>query len=107
MKNETNEGLKKNLKTMMSSDSLPKFVNFKKILETEKAPYPFIIMNTSRHNKPGVHWWSFLNIDPKTNYFYLIVKALKDLNFLLYQTNYKLLIKYCTVSIISIKEKTK
>ena len=65
MKNETNEDLEKNFKTVMSSDSLTKFVNFKKILKTEKAPHLFIIMNTSRHNKPGVHWWSFLNVDPK------------------------------------------
>ena len=69
MKNETNDDLKKIFKTVMSSDSLTKFVNFKKILKTEKAPYPFIIMNTSRHNKPGVHWWSFLNIDPKNELF--------------------------------------
>ena len=53
----------------MSSDSLTKFVNFKKILKTEKAPYPFIIMNTSRHNKPGLHWCIFLNIDPKNELF--------------------------------------
>ena len=69
MKNETNEDLKKNFKTVMSSDLLTKLVNFKKMLKTEKAPYPFIVINTSRHNKPGVHWWSFLNIDPKNKLF--------------------------------------
>ena len=42
----------------MSSDSLTQFVNFKKILKTEKAPYPFIIMSTSRKNEPGVQWWN-------------------------------------------------
>ena len=35
MKNETNEDLKKNFKTVMSSDSLTKFVNFKKLLKTK------------------------------------------------------------------------
>ena len=40
--------LKKNFKRVMSSDSLTQFVNFKKILKTEKTLYPFIIMNTSR-----------------------------------------------------------
>ena len=49
----------------MSSDSLTQFVISKKILKTKKAPYPFIIMNTSRKNEPGVHWWNVLNIDPK------------------------------------------
>ena len=49
----------------MLSDSLTQFVISKKILKTKKAPYPFIIMNTSRKNEPGVHWWNVLNIDPK------------------------------------------
>ena len=57
--------MKRNFKGVMSSDSLTRFINFQKILKTDKAPYPFTIMNTDRKNKPGTHWWSFLNIDPK------------------------------------------
>ena len=49
----------------MLSDSLTWFIHFQKILQTDKAPYSFIITNTDRKNKPGTHWWSFLNIDPK------------------------------------------
>ena len=48
--NEPNNDIKKNFKRVISSDSLTQFVNFKKILKTEKVPYPFIIMNTSRKN---------------------------------------------------------
>ena len=65
----------------MSSDSLTKFINFKKILKTEKAPYPFIIMNTSRQNKPEVHWWSFLNIDPKNELFLFDSEGFEGLKF--------------------------
>ena len=65
MKNEINEDIKKNFKGVYSSDSLTKYVNFEKILKTNKSPYLFLILNTRRINKPGVHWWSFLNIDPK------------------------------------------
>ena len=65
--NEPNEDIYKKKKKLrvMSSDSLTQFLNFKKILKTEKAPYPFIIMNTSRKNKAGIHWWSVLNTDSK------------------------------------------
>ena len=63
--NESNEDLKKNFKCVMSSNSMTKLVNFNKILKTNQSLYPFIIMNTSRKNKKGVHWWSILNIDPK------------------------------------------
>ena len=54
-KNESNEYMKRNFKRVMSSDSLTQFVNLKKLLKIDKAPYPFIIMNTSRKNRPGVH----------------------------------------------------
>ena len=49
----------------MSSNSMTKFINFNKIFRTNQSPCPFIIVNTSRKNKKGVHWWSILNIDPK------------------------------------------
>ena len=66
MKNETNEDIKKkNFKGVFSSGSLTKFVNFEKILKINKSPYPFLILNTSRKNKPGIHWWSFLKFDLK------------------------------------------
>ena len=75
--NEPNEDIKKNFKRVMSSDSLTQFVNFKKILKTEKAPYSFITMNTSRKNEPGVHWWRVLNIGPKNELLLLDSESLK------------------------------
>ena len=31
--------------------------------------YPFIRANTDNSEKPGVHWWSILDIEPKTDIF--------------------------------------
>ena len=31
--------------------------------------YPFIIMNTDRSDKPGTHWWSFLDLHPRKEIF--------------------------------------
>ena len=49
--NESNEDLKKNFKSVMSSNSVTKFINFNKILKINQSLYPFIIMNTSWKNK--------------------------------------------------------
>ena len=65
MKNETNKDVKKNFKGVYSSGSLTKFVNFEKKLKFNKSPYPYLILNTSRKNKPGIHWWSVLKFDLK------------------------------------------
>ena len=33
------------------------------------AQYPFIILNTERSDKNGMHWWSFLDLHPKKEIF--------------------------------------
>ena len=32
--------------------------------------FPFIIANTDASDKPGVHWWSILDIEPQTDIFF-------------------------------------
>ena len=59
-----NDNIKNNFTGVYSSDTINKYINFHKILKTNKSHYPFVILNTSRENKPGVHWWSIINIDP-------------------------------------------
>ena len=34
-----------------------------------KGIYPFIIANTDNSEKPGMHWWCFLDIELKTDIF--------------------------------------
>ena len=52
-----------------SIDSITKYINFYKIIKRRNAKYPFAIFNTDKHNELGIHWWSFLDIDPKNNLF--------------------------------------
>ena len=63
--NETNDDLKKNFMGVYSSDSITKYINFYEIINEKRAKYPFAIFNTDRENKPGMCWWSFLDIFPK------------------------------------------
>ena len=52
-----------------SIDSITEYINFYEIIKKRNAKYLFAIFNTDKHNEPGHHWWSFLDIDPKTNLF--------------------------------------
>ena len=45
-----------------------KFIKFHELIKEKKSgKYPFAIFNTDAHNKPGNHWWGFLDIQPKRN----------------------------------------
>ena len=35
------------------------------MIKEKRAKYLFAVFNTDRKNKPGTHWWSFLDIYPK------------------------------------------
>ena len=49
-------------------DYVTKFIKFHELIKEKKGgKYPFAIFNTDAHNKPGTHWWSFLDIQPKRN----------------------------------------
>ena len=65
---DENEDLKKNFIGVFSMDYITRFIKFHKLIkEKRKGKYPFAIFNTDPHNKAGTHWWSFLDIQPKTN----------------------------------------
>ena len=68
-KEEENEDLKNNYVGTYSIDSITKCINFYEIIKRRNAKYPFEIFNTDKENQPGVHWWSFMNINPKNNLF--------------------------------------
>ena len=81
-KNESNEDIKRNFKDVMSCDSLTCFINFQKILKTDKVPYPFIIMSTDRKTNPGLTGRAFSTLIQKTNSHYFIVLVFRDLRLL-------------------------
>ena len=48
-------------------DYITRFIKFHELVkEKKKGKYPFAIFNTDPHNKAGTHWWSFLDIQPKS-----------------------------------------
>ena len=63
------EDFKKNFMGTYSIDSITRYINFYEIIKRRNAKYPFAIFNTDKENEPGVHWWSFFDIQPKNNLF--------------------------------------
>ena len=80
-KDEKNENLKNNYIGTYSIDSITKYINFYEIIKKSNAKYPFAIFNTDKENQPGIHWWSFLNINPKYNLFLFDPLGIKELKF--------------------------
>ena len=44
-----------------------RFIDYKTIILEKKGKYPFIIANTDTSDKNGPHWWSIIDIKPRTD----------------------------------------
>ena len=65
---EQNEDIRNNFMGVYSMDWVTKYIKFHELIkEKDGGKYPFAVFNTDAHNKPGTHWWSFLDIQPKRN----------------------------------------
>ena len=62
------EDLLENFVRVFHSNYMNKFINHAAML-SDRGKYPFIIANTDASDKPGVHWWSILDIEPRNNIF--------------------------------------
>ena len=55
-----------------------KFIDHAAII-SESGKFRFVITNTDPDDKPGVHWWSILDIEPKNDiYFFSIHLVQRD-----------------------------
>ena len=66
-----------------SIDSITRYINFCKIIKKRNGKYPFAIFNMDKQNKPGMHWWSFMDIHPKKNLLLFDSLGLEGFNFFL------------------------
>ena len=39
-------------------------------MTSDKGKYPFIIANTDASDKPGMHWWSIIDIETRNDIFF-------------------------------------
>ena len=52
---------------------------------SDKGKYPFIIANTDASDKPGVHWWSIIDIEPRNDIFFFDSSGLDGLKHFIIQ----------------------
>ena len=71
LKDEENEEIKKKYMGVYSMHSITRYINFYEIIKWKNGKYRFAIFNMDEHDKPGTHWWSFMDIHPPKTYFYL------------------------------------
>ena len=66
------------------SNYMNKFIDHASMI-SDKGKYPFIIAKTDSSEKQGVHWWSILHIDLKTDIFFFDSFGLDGLNYFIVQ----------------------
>ena len=79
IKNIGDEDLIDNFVGVFPSKYMNKFIDHAAVI-SDKKKYPFIIANIDSSDKPGVHWWSTLDIEPKTDIFPFDYLGLDGLN---------------------------
>ena len=92
-----------------SMDSITRYINFYKIIKKRNGKYPFAIFNTDKHNKPGTHWWSFMDIHPPKNLQLFDSLGLEGFKFFIVDNNKNTIdellynFKKCEVSLVNQK----
>ena len=62
-----NDDLRENFLGVYPSNKINKFIMFEKMMPGKK--YPLLVSNTDRSGQGGTHWWSIMNISPKSELF--------------------------------------
>ena len=70
IKNIRDEDLDDNFVSVFPSNHINKFINHVATISEKQGKYSFIIANTDSSEKGGIHWWSILDIEPKTDIFF-------------------------------------
>ena len=58
------------------ANHMNRFIDYKTMISEKKEKYPFVIANTDSSDKDGSHWWSIMDIEPKTDLLFLTRLAL-------------------------------
>ena len=60
------QDIDENFVGVFPANRMNKFIDYKTMI-SEKKKYPFIIANTDSDDKGRTHWWSLMDIEPKTD----------------------------------------
>ena len=88
--NVGDDDLTNNFVGVFPSSYMNKFIDHASMISNKKEKYPFIIANTDNSTKQGAHWWSILDIEPKTDIFLFSSFGLDGLKHFIMQGNRKI-----------------
>ena len=74
------------------SNYMNKFINHAAMIE-DSGKFPFIIVNTDSSEKSGTHWWSILDIEPRTDIFFFDSYGIEGLKHFIIQDDKKIVDK--------------
>ena len=88
IKNIGDNDLIDNFGGVFPSNYMNKFIDDASMM-SDNGKYPFVIANTDSSEKGGIHWWSILDIEPKTDIFFFDFFGLDSLNHFIVQDVYR------------------
>ena len=89
---KTSHDVKKNCRCFPSNYVI-RFKSFHNMMRETGARYPFIIMNTDRSDKKGMHWWIFLDPHRKKEIFLFDSFRFEDSKEFFFKDDHKVLNK--------------
>ena len=87
------DDLVSNFVGVFPSNHMSKFINHAAMITAKEGKYPFVIVNTDDTSKGGTHWWSILDIEPKTDIFFFYSFGLDKLKHFIVQNDRKIVEK--------------
>ena len=88
------EDLLKNFVGVFPSNRMNRFIDHAAMISDCSGKYPFVIVNTDAEGKPGVHWWSMLDIEPRNDFFFFNSFGLEGLKQFIIQDEKKIVRKF-------------
>ena len=91
------EDLLKNFVGVFPSNRMNRFIDHAAMISDCSGKYPFVIVNTDAEGKPGIHWWSIVDIEPRNDFFFFFFYSfgLEGLKHFIIQDDKKIVRKFC------------
>ena len=87
------DDLTNNFAGVLPSNYMNKFIDHGAMMTAKKGKYTFIIANTDASSKHNTHWWTILDIEPKTDLFFFDSFGLDGLKYFIVQDDQKIVEK--------------
>ena len=84
--------LSSNFVEVFPPNYMNKFINHEAMIN-DSGKFPFIIANTDDSSKSGTHWWSILDIEPRTDIFFFDSYGIEGLKHFIIQDDKKIVDK--------------